>query len=696
MSEPEYNRIQGNFVEVIEAIGSGTDDYEPQTIKQYLDIRNKDIPRSSYVNFRGDANQLKNAVSDISHLYQPNPHGLVRLSADKNPLNMTEEEIAAISKEPYYALHEETVYYYNLENDPKIITIPVTSFNESNHKFKIKTINNLFPQEINVVKAASIDELLKLESTVGISLENKGKLIDENKPLSWRQGISTGLHFTTRTIRRSHKKKFAEEIQFKSIEEFGFTFIDDDEKLSSFSVSILRDNSDESIPVDQRKYNLNAVVIKDITAAPDDRTVTFFSDTDLITEEFVPRKSNTRKSKISGNFLFEQIAKSVNSVTINQLIKDIFTKDGLISIDNFRELNQRIKADQNIDNRDVRKGYLEEQIALINRYFEHDELNKIIKTIEDNAKNDINFFKEDNFLAVIDKITRAIDLKNNQELQRQNKLLVYAMKIEIVAENLRASSIAETLDTAALTVRQALDNPNDEAKIQHANQIMTWYDSHQKVLNNPPKELIDRMVPDDVPAPAQLGQGFIRRNLGMALLWSASVVMLVGVFAVLAGALAPLGIAVASGAGLLGGVLVAAGAAALSLVAVVRMQSNEKTFADDLAAFPVRLAGIKARQTAFNEYQKQSSAYNTNINELDTDLKDLMEASSEVPVVDEPSNVLINEVQSNLDSGFDAVKNSHDVPIMPNSSQSPSQESANNPEPSDAQPVVVPSLSGRM
>ena len=106
----------------------------------------------------------------------------------------------------------------------------------------------------------------------------------------------------------------------------------------------------------------------------------------------------------------EEIKAALNSEKLNSLLSGLIGIDGNVSIEKFDELNSRINANRNLDNRTVKQRQLDELIDVAQTYLSSSEsLDEYINDIKARATNELDFFREDNFQRTLRQIVDYVD-----------------------------------------------------------------------------------------------------------------------------------------------------------------------------------------------------------------------------------------------------------------------------------------------
>lgn len=210
----------------------------------------------------------------------------------------------------------------------------------------------------------SVDQIKeRLLDTCDFYDEVNQELVDAARPLSYTQGNFDGGVFTEGMIKTS--MKYARGVVQAEMQDIGqnyfnslrLCYIDDDGNNCAFALVSLRDDpyvEDEEdiedlamdIPVEERKHHFALVIIKNTASAAVNREVTYISHVNLL-----PENLSNKGEELSTQDLLLEIAPAINSTLLSQLLTGIWVDDSLV-LDRFTQLKQRLKSNENLDDRD--------------------------------------------------------------------------------------------------------------------------------------------------------------------------------------------------------------------------------------------------------------------------------------------------------------------------------------------------------
>ncbi|RUR04265.1 hypothetical protein ELY15_15730 [Legionella sp. km772] len=221
----------------------------------------------------------------------------------------------------------------------------------------------------------------------------------KDKELSYTQGDFYGGVFTESRIKATPifietTMSASEEGTLKNyFDTLAFAYDDDNGRHCGFSLGYLRDDSDLTIPVEQRPLNYALTIIRDVNKAPSEREVTF-----LTHPAFLPKKNG---KAIDSQMVVAEMAKELHSESIQKLLTPLFNEQGAIDFPQFQALAERITPDHNLDDRDAKLNKLLDVYTLWVRLLadksktkERADLLKELNTQMIGAFTDVDFFKD--------------------------------------------------------------------------------------------------------------------------------------------------------------------------------------------------------------------------------------------------------------------------------------------------------------
>lgn len=308
----------------------------------------------------------------------------------------------------------------------------------------------------------------------------------ENVSHAYSQGNDTaaifGLCISLRIFLPDNYPKFAEKYLSstntqdnlqKNFYIFRFAYYNDQEIPCGFSLAY--STKDPSL--------WTAAIITNTPVAPTDRTVTFFCPDDVI--------QDPGDKKLTKRNVLPEILQSLNSASIKKLLGNILTQDGTVNLDALQQLELRVIGGQNIDNRDVKQGELN---ALINSIeidrLPNQRLKSFFANLKKQAKEDINFYQEENYLKVTASITQVAAFINNIDCFKQtldafpknthDEIKFHQTGVallnnitHIIGSDLSALTTKDLsiLNEVVKTATNALTNPNDAKTIKKLGEL---------------------------------------------------------------------------------------------------------------------------------------------------------------------------------------------------------------------------------
>lgn len=286
------------------------------------------------------------------------------------------------------------------------------------------------------------------------------------------------------------------------------------------TISYIRDDSNLEIPEENRPRPLTVTIIKNPNLAPENRTVTYLSDTSLLNAATMAHAEDLA----SDNVLYE-VATAIGSPEspdthkLMTLLGGVIVNDRL-SITGFRELKNRLSSAHNLDNRDEKKVQFAALVAQLNQKFPD---NTISAYYENLSLTDVDFFKDSMFE------NHCIKAQINAHNEHSSKLLI----LRLAQENNSAdkSSFYKQASNVLKNLKPILDkdrSPNNQEKLTlvELEQINTIARCISGLLENPKNaELLYEL--DDVSKTIS-GQGSpLWQALGAALIAFTAIALIV-------------------------------------------------------------------------------------------------------------------------------------------------------------------------
>lgn len=136
----------------------------------------------------------------------------------------------------------------------------------------------------------------------------------------------------------------------------GFNYDDDKGRHCGVTLIYLRDNSDDSINVEEQPLRYTLAIIRNVNAPPSQREVVFWSDPVFLYE---PNGTPIPGGKsVDGDQVARELQEALHSQSIQKLLAPVLQKDGSINLAEFNALKNRIITNQNIDDRDCKLNKL--------------------------------------------------------------------------------------------------------------------------------------------------------------------------------------------------------------------------------------------------------------------------------------------------------------------------------------------------
>ncbi|AHE66541.1 hypothetical protein [Legionella oakridgensis] len=388
-----------------------------------------------------------------------------------------------------------------------------------------------------------------------------------DESLSYTQGNFYGGVFTESSIKTLPKffdliPQAASEGTLRTFQNsIGFAFVDDAGRNCGISITYLRDDSNPDIPADARNCPFAVAIIRNTTAEPSQREVTYLSHPDVLAEEAAAAGEDLDSAALPA-----ELARLINSEKISRLLQPLFAGES-ISLQAFSELDERIKANHNIDDRDYRTTLLQKYVTFAQTMPHDDDLDEHLAAVAEAAQNDVNFFKLDDFehslKTLFTKINEQIDAHSDDEetqkpLKLQNQLALYAIELELKASILfdeKQRNIKEALLKQAAAIQQLSEHPPKDKNFptlvtETLQQALTaqkakMRQEHQQDKGRIITENGQELIKLDKEKPSQ--PNFWQRNRTALVIGTLALLLAVSLALVLTGVLAPVGIALAAG-----------------------------------------------------------------------------------------------------------------------------------------------------
>ena len=408
--------------------------------------------------------------------------------------------------------------------------------NNSRDIYRIQVAQDL-PRSQYVNYNGSVDSIKQ-------QLADNSHLKDEE--LSFIQGNFSGGVFTeiailTHPIFNQRIEQVGEEnTQENFNRSLSFTYMDDERHTCGFSITYLRDDSDQSIPVGQRPLPFTVAVIKNVNKAPADREVIYYTHTALLPAGAVGGQD------LEASNLFKELEKAINCQSVNQLLTGIINQDSIALIP-FLELDSRLICNRNIDDRDTKLDKLFDLLVIWIRLAadpkqsqEKNRLMQELNTIINTAYHDINYFK-------------------NKSIE----------DVEMIVASYRKSPLVFSLPSIK----------NTDVIKQSLRQIVEDYQVNVTALKAELNKNLEKHVSENsylytLEIKTKLEQSFLRHNLGNIALIGFTLLAVVSIVLTLTGIFAPVGWTIGTGLGI--ALVITGGCAAiLAACSVAKIASDE-------------------------------------------------------------------------------------------------------------------------
>ena len=238
------------------------------------------------------------------------------------------------------------------------------------------------------------------------------------------------------------------------------------------TIHYYRDDSNLSISEENRPRPFTVTISKNSNLTPEDKFVTYISDTRLLTKETMALGQDLSGNR--GNKVLHEIAtalasddKSLSDDTkkLMTLLGRVIVNDRL-SMTGFHELYARLlEGGGNIDNRDEKKKQFDALVAQLNKKFPN---NTISAYYENLSLTDVDFFKDGMFenhcinVQTNAQIDDRIDASNN----KSSKLL--SSKLEQANNSADETSFYKNASNVLKNLKPILDkdrSPNNQEKL---------------------------------------------------------------------------------------------------------------------------------------------------------------------------------------------------------------------------------------
>lgn len=216
----------------------------------------------------------------------------------------------------------------------------------------------------------------------------------------------------------------------------------------------------------EKPNNWALQIVRNTTAPLAERNATLFAQGEIVSTE--------KASDIEASKLPQELSTALGSEKMNALLSGLVNEKGEIVLEKFEELEERIKSNQNIDNRDVKKIQLKEFMSHAEKILPDDAiLQKYFTEINSRSSSDVDFFKAGNFEETLNelfvKVSTQLEQLEDQEKAKiaflNTKLIYYAIQLELKAFPLYEESQAILRDTymgQAQKLRDLRDDPLSE------------------------------------------------------------------------------------------------------------------------------------------------------------------------------------------------------------------------------------------
>ncbi len=365
----------------------------------------------------------------------------------------------------------------------------------------------------------------RLQDTSHLYNDVTHQLIAAGKYLSFTQGDFEATNFTNGYM--MNKNQYMDGLSQAGMENtqtdyhqvFRIIYVNDNDELCGLSIMFMRDDSDTKIAPELRKRPFVVVVTKNTTATPSEREVTYLSHPALIyTPEVLERGKDLEEKELAN-----EITKTINSKTITQLLTGLIAGDS-VSINHFNQLDDRIKGNRNIDDRDTKLNKLSDLYVIWARLraenssdiTKQQHMNKIMDIMQ-SATQKLSYFQDKDWKWV-ENIVKAYEC--------------------LLVSNLPAIKEPQTVKEKLMSAQQQFNNDKTATESKLAEGLAAIHDPD-----------LDK----------ELSHSVIRRNISNFTIFGIALLAVIGIALTLSGVLAPLGLTITAG---LASYVAVAGAAA--------------------------------------------------------------------------------------------------------------------------------------
>ena len=212
----------------------------------------------------------------------------------------------------------------------------------------------------------------------------------------------------------------------------------------------------------EEPHNWALQIGRNTTAPLSQREAYLFAQGEIVSSE--------QASEIDPLALAQETQVALGSKKVAALLSGLINDKGEIVLEKFKELDARMKPNQNIDNRDVKKRQLEELMGQAKAILPNDEVQEYFDQINLRSSDDLDFFKEGNFEETLNdlfvKISTQLEKIDDEEQAKtalvDTKLTYYAIQTELKAFPLYGESkdvLANAYMDEAKKLRGLRDNP---------------------------------------------------------------------------------------------------------------------------------------------------------------------------------------------------------------------------------------------
>lgn len=425
-----------------------------------------------------------------------------------------------------------------------------------------------------------------------------------------------------------------------------FCYLNDNHVPCSFSIAYIRDDSNNRIPVKERKFFYAIAVIEGVNRAPDARQVTWFASPEVV---FSLPNSVSTMAEVDDSDITPVLSQQLKSKYICSFIPDLFP-EGTLSVTAVQALDNRFFNSRNMDNREYKQEGINElcQCAGVSSDTMIDMLN-----IED-ERSIRDFFENAQFTRTLRSI--FLRLKDNDMNQRQLKLIYMAISFELLAQQ-GEFGLYKILRTSLTEAAHALrDNPTEE---QLAAIIASTKNTVFKKVAEVKAEINQNFITAAAKHPAitaskpempqELAISFGKRNiLPLMSGYVATFLIATGIILLLSGALPPMGL------------VLSVCAVSVLLLSVIKLMYNEykydkmqKKYLSDLGNYE-NLLNCRKQELELLEENTQASLdqIDTSFNTFNQLLADCgVQEETLAPGIQEDEDVL-SESSSPARQGF--------------------------------------------